>query len=75
MASPTRRQYVSLAEAQGILGVSNRTLRRWIAEGRLSAYRLGPRMIRLDGDELDRLARPIPSAAATRGAPPDGKSA
>jgi excisionase family DNA binding protein len=79
MASSTRRQYVSLPEAQAILGVSNRTLRRWIAEGRLLAYRLGPRMIRLDADELDRFARPIPTAAATPRGPgssgPGSKSA
>lgn len=43
--------------------VSTRTLRRWIAEGRLTGYRVGPRLVKIDLAELDALARPIPTAA------------
>jgi excisionase family DNA binding protein len=35
-------------------GISLRTLDRYIAEGRLKAYRIGPKMIRLDADEVER---------------------
>jgi excisionase family DNA binding protein len=34
-----------------------RTLRRWIKEGRLPAYRIGPRLIQVDLNDLDRLRR------------------
>ena len=35
-------------------GVSTKTIRRYIAAGRLTAYRFGPRMIRLDADQVRR---------------------
>jgi len=43
---------ISLAEAAEIYGISVRTLHRYIAEGRISAYRIGPRMIRVDVEKL-----------------------
>jgi excisionase family DNA binding protein len=36
-----------------------RTLRRWIAAGRVLAYGLGPRLIKVDLDELDGFMRPV----------------
>ncbi|WP_347343486.1 helix-turn-helix domain-containing protein [Jatrophihabitans telluris] len=41
--------------------VSERTVRRWIASGLITGYRMGPRLIRLDMDEVERLLRPIPT--------------
>jgi excisionase family DNA binding protein len=41
---------------------STRTIYRYIASGLLPAYRLGPRMLRIDLDDLERLARPVPAA-------------
>ncbi|MBA2414660.1 MAG: helix-turn-helix domain-containing protein, partial [Geodermatophilaceae bacterium] len=43
-------------------GVSERTLRRRIAEGRLPAYRVGPRSIRVSAEDVAALAKRIPSA-------------
>lgn len=67
-----RRELVTLADAAHHLGISHRTLRYWIAEGRLTAYRVGPRLVRLDAREVDALVEPIPTvatrAAATRAA-------
>ncbi|HEX5494447.1 MAG TPA: excisionase family DNA-binding protein, partial [Mycobacteriales bacterium] len=37
------RHYESLTEAADRIGVSTRTVRRWIAAGQLPAYRMGPR--------------------------------
>jgi excisionase family DNA binding protein len=45
-------------------GVSERTLRRYIAQGKITGYRLGPRMIRVDLDEVEQLLKPIPAAKA-----------
>lgn len=43
-------------------GVSQKTIRRRIADGTLTGYRMGPRLIRVDLNELDALLRPIPTA-------------
>lgn len=59
--NPTRR-WLSQAEAADYLGITDRTLRRMIAAGKLRAYRLGPRLLRIDLDDLDALLRPIPTA-------------
>jgi excisionase family DNA binding protein len=55
---------VPLTEATELTGVSERTMRRWIAEGRLPAYRVvGQLRIRIS--DLDRLVeRVIPSRAS-----------
>jgi excisionase family DNA binding protein len=58
-------QLVSLPEAARLLGgCSERTVRRWISEGRLRAYRIGPRFIRLDLAEVEAMLSPIPTAEA-----------
>jgi len=56
------RQLIDLNTSAAALGVSVKTLRRYISEGRLTGYRIGPRNIRVDPDELDALARRIPTA-------------
>jgi excisionase family DNA binding protein len=45
-------------------GISEKTLRRYIAEGKITGYRLGPRLIRVDLDEIEQLLKPIPAAKA-----------
>lgn len=61
---PTRtsRTYESVQQGADRVGVTPRTIRRWIAAGRLTGYRMGPRLIRIDADELDALMTPIASA-------------
>lgn len=58
----TRRHYESLTQAAERTGLSTRTLRRRIAAGQLTAYRAGPRIIRLDPVDVDRLLVPVPHA-------------
>ena len=60
-AAPGRR-LVGLAVAAAYSDVSTRTLRRYIAHGRLTGYRVGPRLIKVDLNELDAMARPVPTA-------------
>jgi excisionase family DNA binding protein len=55
--SPPRR--VGLREAADYAGVHTHTVRRWIAAGRLRAYRVGPRLIRVDLADLDAIMRPV----------------
>ena len=39
-----------------------RTIYRYIEQGRLTGYHLGPKMIRVHIDEVDRLFRVVPTA-------------
>ena len=52
-------ELVNLQVAADHAGVCTRTIRRWIADGRLVAYRVGPKIIRVDLDQLDALFQPI----------------
>jgi excisionase family DNA binding protein len=39
--------------------VHPRTIRRYIASGRLTGYRIGPRLIKVDLDELEASFEPV----------------
>lgn len=61
---PSRR-LASLADAADYTGVSTQTIRRRIACGDLTGYRMGARLIRVDLAELDAmLLRRIPTASS-----------
>jgi len=70
-------RWASVAEACAHLrgAVSERTLRRWIAQGRLTGHRLGPRRIQIDLNELDALRGPIQPATTDRERTPDARQA
>jgi len=53
---------VDLKKAAERFDSSERTVRRMIAAGELTGYRVGKRLVRLNADELDALARVIPTA-------------
>lgn len=53
-ASRARTRYLSLQDIADELGISDRTVRRWIATGRLKAIQPSPRVIRVEASELDR---------------------
>lgn len=52
------RRYETLQGASDRTGLSVRSLRRRIADGRLVAYRSGQRVIRLDPADVDALFTP-----------------
>jgi excisionase family DNA binding protein len=56
-------EYLSVAEAAERLRVAPSTIRRWIREGDLPAFRLGRRRVGLKRDDLDRLVTPVRPAA------------
>ena len=56
----------SLAEAAEILGVTDRTLRNYIARGKLPAYRIGARVVRVRRTDLESLFHRIPVASGNR---------
>ncbi|WP_255032704.1 excisionase family DNA-binding protein [Mycobacterium marinum] len=60
-----RRRYVKLSEAAEYLGCTDRTIRQMIADGRLTGYRSGTRLVRVDFDELDAAMRPFGGGASS----------
>lgn len=61
-----RIEYETIAEAAERIGVSTRTMRRRISEGALPAYAIGPRLLRLRVDEVDRAFTSIPTVGTFR---------
>jgi excisionase family DNA binding protein len=53
---PDDGEWLSTARAAVMLGVTPRTLYRWIDEGRLAAYRFG-KVVRLRRSDVERFAR------------------
>lgn len=53
---------ISLAEAATYYGVSTKTIRRWIADGRIEGYRVGPRLLRVRVESLDSATRRLATA-------------
>jgi excisionase family DNA binding protein len=49
----------SIQQAAAWLGVDPKTVRRYIAQGRLKALRVGPKLIRVERESLLALAKPI----------------
>lgn len=65
MPDPTdvvQHRYLTLAKAAEWYGVSTRTLRRRISEGKLKAYKVGPRSIRVRAADVAALAKVIPTS-------------
>ena len=56
------RSYGSIEAAAERLGCSPRTVRRMIAAGEITGYRLGKRMVRVDLGEIESALRRIPTA-------------
>lgn len=57
------RKYITLREAADYLGVTERCIRQMIADGRLTGYRAGPRLVRVDLNEIDAAMQPFGGAA------------
>lgn len=58
--APLPPNRIPMTEAARRLGLDVRTIRRLIAAGKLPAYRIGPKVIRIDPADLDRLETRIP---------------
>ncbi|HZR99840.1 MAG TPA: helix-turn-helix domain-containing protein [Chloroflexota bacterium] len=56
---------LTVAEAATVLKVSPITIHRWLKQGRLTAYRVGPRAVRISRSELTRLLTPHHAAEAS----------
>lgn len=50
---------LSIKQAAAYAGVSPRTMRRWVDDGRVVACRFGPRLLRIDPNDLTAMAMPV----------------
>jgi len=50
-----RRRYASIADTAVYMAVSDRTVREMFADGRLTKYTLGSRVVRADLNQVDAL--------------------
>lgn len=55
----SQSQRVSLQEAADILGVSTKTIRRYIADGSLPAERIQSRLLRVLRSDVEGLLQPV----------------
>jgi excisionase family DNA binding protein len=62
----TLDDYVTIAEAAALLKVHKSTIRRWIDQGDVAAYRIGQRRLALKRGDVARLVRPAARSAAAR---------
>lgn len=54
------RRWSDIPGAAEHSGVATSTIRRYIRQGQITGYRLGPRLVRVDLDELDAMLERIP---------------
>ena len=52
-------EWLTLRDTAERLQISEKSVRRWIADGRLKGVRIGPRMIRVDAASVAALAQPL----------------
>ena len=57
------RRWASIQQTAEYLGVTDRTIRTMVSDGRLKAYRNGRKLIRLDLNEIDAAMRPVSGVA------------
>jgi excisionase family DNA binding protein len=53
------RRYATINETAEYLGITGRTVRQMIADGRLTGYRSGARLVRLDLNQVDAAMTPF----------------
>ena len=58
------RKYLSIAEAAEHVGVSTKSIRRYVSDGRLRAYRTGPKLLRIMLSDLDAMVTGEPVGVA-----------
>ena len=51
--------FLTIAQVAETFAVSARTVRNWIRDGKITAYRIAGRIIRIDPRSLDLLYEPV----------------
>lgn len=66
MAKGYEGEYYTVSEAARKLEVSSATIWRWINAGKLPAYRVGPRKIRINSNDLETMVKPARTEEITK---------
>lgn len=53
--STRNRRYATIKEATEYVAASDKTIRRWIAQGKITGYRVDTRFLRVDLNEIDSM--------------------
>lgn len=53
--------YLSVDESAALLGVNPKTVRRMISDGKLPAFRVGARLLRIREEHVYALLKPVPT--------------
>jgi excisionase family DNA binding protein len=56
-------RYVLFNEAAAYAGVPVKTLRDWVRKGVVPAWRIGPRLLQVDLNDIDRIRRRVHTSA------------
>lgn len=59
----TAHRFVSVTDAAKYVGCCTKTIRRYVAHGLLTGYRVGPRLLRVDLNELDAMLTRVPTSS------------
>jgi excisionase family DNA binding protein len=70
VANPSEPELLTKREVAELLRVSEVTVARWLKQGRLPAYRVGPRAVRVRREDVERLLTPIAATGDVRMAEP-----
>ncbi len=67
MSLPRRTpRFYSISESAEILGVTTKSIQRWIADGTIPASRIGSKIVRISDESLTAALRPIPAGGGAR---------
>ena len=64
-ATSATRRLVGINHAAEYADVHPITIRRWVSAGRVPAYRAGPRLLKIDLNELDAMLQSLMSQLAS----------
>lgn len=56
-------ELMTLTEVADRFGVHYRTVRRWVSEGRINAVRIGPKLLKVDANNVAALMKPVGGGA------------
>ena len=57
-----KKRLARIAQAAALYGCSDKSIRRRIADGTITGYKFGPRMLLVDLDEIENTFSTIPTA-------------
>jgi len=58
-AKADNHEFLTINETAALLRITTRSVRRYVTEGKLPAYRVGERWVRVKREDVERLFTPI----------------